>query len=108
MSSAVGSLLFGCSTSYSMALIVRFVMGLCNGTMIVARTAASELARGDKELESKGVGILMSMVGDPPHPRPSLMLPHEPLCFEVLHTLSKFGLIFPLALLGNFRLDMVC
>jgi hypothetical protein len=31
--------------------------------MIVARTAISELARGDKELESKGVGIIMSMVG---------------------------------------------
>ena len=63
VSSAVGSLLFGCSTSYAMALAVRFVMGLCNGTMIVSRTAISELARGDKELESKGVGILMSMVG---------------------------------------------
>jgi hypothetical protein len=37
--------------------------GLLNGTMIVARTAISELARGDKELESKGVGIIMSMVG---------------------------------------------
>lgn len=31
--------------------------------MVVCRTAISELAKGDKELEAKGVGILMSMVG---------------------------------------------
>ena len=37
--------------------------GLGNGSMVVARTAISELAKGDKELESKGVGVLMSMVG---------------------------------------------
>jgi MFS family permease len=31
--------------------------------MIACRTAISELAKGDKDLESKGVGLLMSMVG---------------------------------------------
>ena len=31
--------------------------------MVVSRTAISELAKGNHELEAKGVGLLMSMVG---------------------------------------------
>ena len=46
-----------------MAVTVRFCTGFMNGTMIVARTQISELAKGDSELESKGMGVLMSMVG---------------------------------------------
>lgn len=37
--------------------------GLSNGVMVAAKTSISELAKGNKELESKGVGLLMSMVG---------------------------------------------
>ena len=63
VSTIIGSLLFGLSTSYTMAVAVRFFTGVMNGTMIVARTQISELAKGDSGLESKGVGVLMSMVG---------------------------------------------
>jgi MFS family permease len=63
ITSAIGSVCFGCSATYTMALAVRFGMGLCNGSMVVARTASSELAKGNKALESKGVGLIMSMVG---------------------------------------------
>ncbi|KAG7369034.1 major facilitator superfamily transporter [Nitzschia inconspicua] len=60
---SIGSLLFGLSTSYAMAVTVRVLMGLGNGSFIAARTASSELAKGNKTLEAKGVGVLMSMVG---------------------------------------------
>jgi MFS family permease len=63
VTSVVGSVIFGFSTSYAMALTVRVTMGLANGSFIVTRTASSELAKGDKKLEAKGVGVLMSMVG---------------------------------------------
>ncbi|CAB9529366.1 ZINC INDUCED FACILITATOR [Seminavis robusta] len=60
---SICSLVFGLSNSYTMAIIVRFLMGAGNGTMTVSFTSISELAKGDKELETKGVGMLISMVG---------------------------------------------
>lgn len=63
VNSIIFSVLFGLSTSFAEALIVRFFMGLGNGVMLIARTAVSELAKGDHELESKGMGMVMSMVG---------------------------------------------
>lgn len=63
VTSAIGSVVFGFSKSYAMALTVRVAMGLGNGSFIVARTASSEFARGKKQVEARGVGVLMSMVG---------------------------------------------
>jgi MFS family permease len=63
ITSAVGSSAFGLSTNFYAALAVRFTMGLFNGTMVVVRTMISELARGDKEAESRGVALLFSMIG---------------------------------------------
>mmetsp|Transcript_36786 Transcript_36786/g.89096 ORF Transcript_36786/g.89096 Transcript_36786/m.89096 type:complete len:388 (+) Transcript_36786:795-1958(+) len=40
-----------------------FSSSLSNGTMVVSRTMISELSNGDKTLELKGVGLLMSMIG---------------------------------------------
>jgi len=64
VSNAIGSLAFGlCTTSFVWAFIIRFLMGFLNGTMVVSRTMISELSNGDKTLELKGVGLLMSMIG---------------------------------------------
>ena len=64
ISNAIGSLAFGlCTASFWGAFIIRFFMGFLNGTMVVSRTMISELSDGDKNLESKGVGLLMSMIG---------------------------------------------
>jgi MFS family permease len=63
ITSLVGSLVFGLSSNFYVALAVRFTMGLFNGTMVVVQTMISELARGDREAESKGVALLFSMIG---------------------------------------------
>jgi MFS family permease len=63
IASAVGSIVFGLSTSFTAALLVRFVMGMLNGTMVVGRTMISEIAGGDKEQESKGTAQLFTTMG---------------------------------------------
>ena len=63
LNSAIFSLVFGLSPTFSVAVTSRFLMGLGNGIMLIARTSISELARGDHELEARGMGLLMSMVG---------------------------------------------
>jgi len=63
LNSAVLSLAFGMSPTFFWAVACRFFMGLGNGIMLIARTSVSELARGDHELEARGMGLLMSMVG---------------------------------------------
>lgn len=63
INAAIFSFAFGLSTSLPLAMLFRFLMGFGNGTMLVARTSITELARGDKELEKKGMGLVMSMVG---------------------------------------------
>jgi len=57
------SILFGLSTSFSMALFSRFMMGVGNGLMLAAKTTVSELAKGDDQLEAKGMGLVMGMWG---------------------------------------------
>jgi MFS family permease len=59
----VFSLMFGLSPNFTWAMLTRFLMGLGNGTMVVARTSISELAHGDRDQEAKNMGILISMVG---------------------------------------------
>lgn len=63
LNSAIFSLAFGLSPTFAWAVASRFLMGIGNGIMLIARTSVSELARGDHELESKGMGLIMSMVG---------------------------------------------
>jgi len=58
------ALAFGVSTSYGLALTWRFLLGLSHGGILpIAKTAVSELALGDKTLETRGMGRLMSMWG---------------------------------------------
>ncbi|KAL7533999.1 hypothetical protein ACHAWF_004688 [Thalassiosira exigua] len=54
---------FGFSPTYGFAVGVRVLLGLCNGVMTAARVSATELAKGNHELEAQGMGLIMSMVG---------------------------------------------
>ena len=62
-SNAVLILAFGFSSSFKYAVVVRFLTGLLNGTMVAARTAVTELAHGDHDLEAKGMGLVMAQIG---------------------------------------------
>jgi len=58
-----GNIGFGLSSSFRMACLIRFLMGILNATMVIAKTSISEIAHGDPKLESKGIGILITMRG---------------------------------------------
>ena len=60
---AILILAFGFSSSFTWAITVRFFTGLFNGTMVAARVSVTELAKGDHDLETRGMGLVMSMVG---------------------------------------------
>lgn len=60
---AIFSIWFGMAQSLSSALFARFMMGVANGLMMVAKTTVSELAKGDDDLEAKGMGLVMGMWG---------------------------------------------
>ena len=49
------SLAFGLSGSYWLALTWRFLLGLANGILPIAKTTVSEIALGDKVLEDRGM-----------------------------------------------------
>lgn len=49
------SLAFGLSGSYWVALTWRFLLGLANGILPIVKTTVSEIARGDKVLEDRGM-----------------------------------------------------
>lgn len=59
--SLVFSFLFGLSTSFALALLIRFFLGIGSGILIVAKVSASELACGSQVLETKGMGMVMGM-----------------------------------------------
>lgn len=59
------SVWFGLSTSFTMALIVRFLLGVGSGILTIARTSASELAYGNRKLETKGMSMVMGYVRSP-------------------------------------------
>ena len=63
ISNAFLVLAFGFSSSYKFAITVRFLTGLLNGIMVAARVSVTELAKGDHDLEARGMGLVMSMVG---------------------------------------------
>lgn len=62
-SSAILVVAFGFSFSFPFAVCIRFFTGTCNGTMIAARVSVTELAKGNHDLEARGMGLVMSMVG---------------------------------------------
>jgi len=56
--SSLLSLAFGVSSSYWLALTWRFLLGLSNGILPITKTAVSEIALGDKKLETRGMASL--------------------------------------------------
>jgi MFS family permease len=54
--SCLFSLLFGMAPTFGLALVWRFMLGLGNGIMGTAKTTISEIAQGNKKLETRGMG----------------------------------------------------
>jgi len=61
--SAVFSILFGLAPTFPIALITRFLLGMCNGLIGPVKTLVSEYARGDQEKETKMMAIILGMWG---------------------------------------------
>ena len=61
--SAVFSILFGLAPSFTMVLIVRFLLGMSNGLIGPIKTLVSEYARGNKTIETKMMAIVLGMWG---------------------------------------------
>ena len=61
--SSLLSLGFGFSTTFVGALTWRFWLGIVNGVLPISKTAISELAYGDRTLETRGMGLVMGMWG---------------------------------------------
>ena len=61
--SSLLSLGFGFSTTFVGALSWRFWLGMVNGVLPISKTAVSELAYGDRTLETRGMGLVMGMWG---------------------------------------------
>lgn len=57
------TLLFGFSQSFALAMVWRFCLGFGNGIIGTAKTAVSELAKGNEKLETRGMGLVMGMWG---------------------------------------------
>jgi len=63
MAMIAGNILFALAPTFSLAVAVRCCTGLLNGTMVIVRTSISEIAWGDRKLESRGVAMLSSVSG---------------------------------------------
>jgi len=61
--SIIFSLGFGLSTNITLAITTRFFLGASNGLISVAKTVVTEVAEGDKALESKIMGLVFGMRG---------------------------------------------
>ena len=61
--SSLLSLGFGFSTTFWGALSWRFWLGIVNGVLPISKTSVSELAYGDRTLETRGMGLVMGMWG---------------------------------------------
>jgi Sugar (and other) transporter len=61
--SSLLSLGFGLSTTFVGALCWRFWLGIVNGVLPISKTSVSELAYGDRTLETRGMGLVMGMWG---------------------------------------------
>ena len=61
--SAVFSILFGLAPTFSIALVLRFLLGMCNGLIGPIKTLVSEYARGDQEKETQMMTMVIGMWG---------------------------------------------
>ena len=61
--SGLATVWFGMLRTLPCALTARFVLGLSNGMHGTFKTLAFELARGDAELETRGMGAVFGMWG---------------------------------------------
>lgn len=61
--SAIVSVLFGLATSYRSALLLRWLLGLCNAIIGPIKTMVSEYADGNKTKETHMMAIVMGMWG---------------------------------------------
>lgn len=61
--SGIFSILFGMAQSFTVALVVRSLLGLSNGIIGTAKTLVSELAHGNERLETRGMGLVIGMRG---------------------------------------------
>eukprot|EP00546_Thalassionema_frauenfeldii_P016684 CAMPEP_0178895346 /NCGR_PEP_ID=MMETSP0786-20121207/537_1 /TAXON_ID=186022 /ORGANISM="Thalassionema frauenfeldii, Strain CCMP 1798" /LENGTH=476 /DNA_ID=CAMNT_0020565569 /DNA_START=20 /DNA_END=1447 /DNA_ORIENTATION=+ len=61
--SALFSFLFGISTSFLSALMMRFCLGFCNSLQATVKTVVTEIAKGDERLEARGTGLVVGMRG---------------------------------------------
>uniref|UniRef100_A0A7S4RB85 Major facilitator superfamily (MFS) profile domain-containing protein n=1 Tax=Ditylum brightwellii TaxID=49249 RepID=A0A7S4RB85_9STRA len=60
---AIFSILFGLSTSFTSALVFRFLCGVSSGTMGPVKTSVSELSKGNQDLENKTMSLVIGMWG---------------------------------------------
>ena len=61
--SAIFSILFGLAPTFPLALLSRFVLGLCNGLIGPIKTLVSELSHGDQSKETRMMAIVGGMWG---------------------------------------------
>lgn len=61
--SATFSILFGLATSFPMALVLRFLLGMCNGLIGPVKTLVSEYAKGDEKKETRMFSVILGMWG---------------------------------------------
>lgn len=61
--SSVFSILFGIAPTFKTALIIRFLLGLCNGLIGPIKTLVSEYAGGDQKKETRMMAIILGMWG---------------------------------------------
>ena len=61
--SIIFSISFGTSQNIKVAIISRFFLGASNGLISAAKTVGSEIAEGDKQLETQVMGLVFGMRG---------------------------------------------
>jgi MFS family permease len=61
--SSAFSILFGIAPTFKTALILRFLLGLCNGLIGPVKTLVSEYAGGDQKKETQMMAIVLGMWG---------------------------------------------
>lgn len=61
--SALFSLLFGLTKSFTAAMIIRFLLGMSNGIISTVKTMVSDICAHDVKIESRMMNIVMGMWG---------------------------------------------
>eukprot|EP00980_Cylindrotheca_fusiformis_P030851 scaffold25515_cov108-Cylindrotheca_fusiformis.AAC.2 len=59
--SALFSILFGTSSSYTIAIFWRLCLGMSNAITSISKTLASEIGQGDEEKEKQAMGLVVGM-----------------------------------------------